>query len=319
MRVKQPRGAKRSAATPVDVELLRGWPLPAVNGELGKVGRGQVLVVGGSVQNPGAVMLAGVAALRAGAGRLQLATAAAVAPLVAVSVPEARVIGLVQGADGELLAASCRAIRGELAACDALLLGPGMMGRDGAAAAVLRAHFDVASSAVLVVDAGALPAYVAHVERRPSGKRAAAKPAILTPHAGEMARMCDVERSAVLDAPLDMAQQAARRYQAVIVLKGAETFVAAPDGRVFINTAGCLGLGTSGSGDALAGLIAGLGARGAAPLQAAVWGVHLHALAGERLAQKLGPLGFLARELSAEVPPLLSGLERPLTLPRAGA
>jgi hydroxyethylthiazole kinase-like uncharacterized protein yjeF len=316
--MKQPRrAAKRLAPIPVDAELLRQWPLPDMDGALGKVGRGQVLVVGGSVQNPGAVMLAGISALRAGAGRLQLATAAAVAPLVAVSVPEARVIGLVHGPDGELLASACRALRAEMAACDALLVGPGMMaGR--AAAALLRAHFNGSSPAALVVDAGGLPAYVAHVEKRSGdGQGALGKPAILTPHAGEMAKMCGVGRDAVQSDPLDMAHRAALRYQAVIVLKGAETYVAAPDGRVFVNTAGGLGLGTSGSGDALAGLVAGLAARGTEALQAAVWAVHLHALAGDRLARKLGPLGFLARELSGEIPVLLSELEHQMTLPRA--
>lgn len=308
--------ARRPSVTRIDAQLLQRWRLPAMNGELGKVGRGQVLVIGGSVQNPGAVMLAGISALRAGAGRLQLATASKVAPLVAVSVPEARVIGLLQGTDGELSTTSCRAIRAEMAACDTLLVGPGMM-RDRAAAAVLRAYFDGACTGSMVVDAGALAAFTAHAQKpaaSPQRSRASAgtepQLAILTPHAGEMARMCGIERSAVLDDPLGIAREAAARYRAVIVLKGAETFVAGPDGHAFHNTAGGLGLGTSGSGDALAGLIAGLSARGAEPLQAAVWGVHLHALAGDRLSRRLGPLGFLARELSPEVPFLLEELER---------
>jgi hydroxyethylthiazole kinase-like uncharacterized protein yjeF len=271
--------------------------LPEADGELGKVGRGQVLVVGGSVQNPGAVLLAGIAALRAGAGRLQIATASAVAPLLAISVPEARVLGLRAGGDGELTATSCRAIQGEMEACDALLIGPGMM-TSHAAADLLRACFRRPRQGAVVVDAGALTVFSQTQAAHGAG-------AILTPHPGEMANMLDLARAVVLERPLEIAREAATQLRSVVVLKGAETFVAAPDGRVFHNTRGGVGLGTSGSGDVLAGLITGLCARGADALQAAVWGVHLHALAGERLAKRLGPLGFLARELSVEVPELL--------------
>jgi NAD(P)H-hydrate repair Nnr-like enzyme with NAD(P)H-hydrate dehydratase domain len=92
------------------------------------------------------------------------------------------------------------------------------------------------------------------------------------------------------------------------VLKGRETFVVSPDGEAFVNRAGSVGLATSGAGDVLAGVIAGLVARGAKPAHAAAWGVHLHALAGERLSRRMGLLGFLARELPAEIPPLMSEL-----------
>jgi ADP-dependent NAD(P)H-hydrate dehydratase len=103
---------------------------------------------------------------------------------------------------------------------------------------------------------------------------------------------------------------AVARFNAVVALKGRETLIAAPGSRVYRNRAGNVGLATSGSGDTLAGLIAGLCARGAAPLQAAVWGVYLHARAGERLARKRGPLGYLARELPDEVPALLAQLKQ---------
>ncbi len=101
--------------------------LPPVDREEGKEGRGCVLVVGGSDQIPGAVILAATAALRAGAGKLQIATGRRVAPWVAVTVPEARVIGLNHTRSGELAPRACGAIRQEAAGCDALLVGPGMM------------------------------------------------------------------------------------------------------------------------------------------------------------------------------------------------
>jgi NAD(P)H-hydrate repair Nnr-like enzyme with NAD(P)H-hydrate dehydratase domain len=132
---------------------------------------------------------------------------------------------------------------------------------------------------------------------------------IATPHAGEMARLWDCERRDVLNSPLQVARQAAKEFDVIVTLKGAETFVVAPDGTAFRNAAGNVGLGTSGSGDALSGVIAGLKARGADALQAAVWGVYLHAKAGDVLAARMGSLGFLARELLGEVPILLTKMK----------
>jgi NAD(P)H-hydrate repair Nnr-like enzyme with NAD(P)H-hydrate dehydratase domain len=108
--------------------------------------------------------------------------------------------------------------------------------------------------------------------------------------------------------PLATAREAAERLGCVVALKGATTHVAAPDGRAWANEGGSVGLGTSGSGDTLAGLVAGLLARGAEPAQALVWGVYVHAEAGARLSRRIGELGFLARELPAEMPGILTEL-----------
>jgi NAD(P)H-hydrate repair Nnr-like enzyme with NAD(P)H-hydrate dehydratase domain len=128
-----------------------------------------------------------------------------------------------------------------------------------------------------------------------------------------MARLCGVDRDEVLARPKETVTAMARKLGIIIALKGPCTYVAAPDGQLLHNTAGNLGLGTSGSGDTLAGVIVGLCARGASPLQATAWGVHVHAKAGEALARKVAPLGFLARELLGEVPPLLAKLGRRAT------
>ena len=285
--------------TRVTRSLLRGWPLPALDGVHGKEDRGRVLVLGGSDEVPGAAVLAAVAALRAGAGTLQIATTRRMAPHVAVTVPEARVIGLPSTRGGEISGTAAANIRAEVGRADALLIGPGM--RDAAVVrAVLAIHRSSRARATLVLDAGALKALWG--ARTP----VSAEKMIVTPHAGEMAKLCGLERDEVLARPLALARETAARLGVVVALKGVRTYVAAPDGTCFENTAGNLGLGTSGSGDTLSGVIAGLCARGADPLQAAVWGVHLHARAGEVLAKKVGPLGFLARELLTEIPPLLA-------------
>jgi ADP-dependent NAD(P)H-hydrate dehydratase len=293
----------RRGSVRITENLLRRWPLPELDGKSGKEDRGCALVVGGSAETPGAVLLAAIGALRAGAGRLQIATNREIATSMALAIPEARVIGLKSRHNGAIGLRSCRKIFSEVARCDALLLGPGMI--DGRAAFELF-HCPRQNGATLVIDAGALQFFRGR-SALPSASRGAA---IATPHAGEMANLWGIERDEVRRDALEVARAAAALTGAVIALKGACTYIAAPDGTTFHNTEGNLGLGTSGSGDALSGIIAGLAARGADPLQAAAWGVFLHAKAGDVLARKMGMLGFLARELLTEIPPLMASLPR---------
>jgi hydroxyethylthiazole kinase-like uncharacterized protein yjeF len=297
---------RTTAVRLIDEALLRRWPLPELDDHADKVARGDVLVVAGSVQMPGAGLLAATAALRAGAGRAQLATPRTVAPPLAIAFPEARVLGMTETRGGELSPRCAKALHRELRACRALLIGPGMGGSD-VASNLMREARAVGCTATAVLDAGAIQ-YLA--QRR----RAAWHPlggVIATPHAGELAKLWGCEAEQVHESPLSLGRDVARHHAAVFVVKGTETFIVAPDGTAFRNVAGNVGLATAGSGDTLGGLIAGLAARGAEPLQAAVWGVYLHARAGEVLAQKVGSLGYLARELAGEVPMLLDRLANP--------
>ena len=113
----------------------------------------------------------------------------------------------------------------------------------------------------------------------------------------------------VLADPLAAAREAVTRLQAVVAMKGGCTFIAEPQGRAWSCDRGNVGLATSGSGDTLAGIIAGLLARGAKPTEATLWGVYLHGEAGARLARTRGPIGYLARELLAEIPGIMAGFE----------
>ena len=281
----------------VTARLLRGMPLPDANG--GKEQRGRVLVIGGSNRVPGAALLAGTAALRAGAGKLQVATAQDVALAFAVAMPEALVLGLPADAEGEINRGSS-ALDRMLVECDAALIGSGMNPTRATATLVQRAIKH--APGMLVIDAGALSPEV----RAPAGR-----PFVLTPHAGEMAKLSGHEKARVQSEPQTLALAFARRTRSVLVLKGPTTYIAAPDGRLWIHPGGCHGLGTSGSGDALAGIIAGLGARCGDAVQAALWGVFVHAEAGRVLEREGGSLGFLAREISGPVPRLLDRLRRP--------
>lgn len=273
----------------LDARWMRAHPL-APPGDQGKHARGQVLVVGGGAELVGAAMLAGVAALRAGAGKLQVAVAsAAVAPL-SIALPEARILAIPDDQSG----AALDHVLQHAQRCDALLVGPGMIDDPMGLAAALLA---LETKAGVVVDAGALTA-VPSARRRPGR--------VLTPNAGEMARLLDRDKRVVDADPLAAGRQACERFEATVVMKGAETFVVSPDGQVGRYAGGGPGLGVSGSGDVLGGLIAGLLARGASPFEAAAWGVFLHGEAGARLAARIGKLGFLAREIADEAPQILS-------------
>ncbi|WP_115561557.1 NAD(P)H-hydrate dehydratase [Xanthomonas arboricola] len=275
---------------------LRAMPLPSPGGD--KEQRGRVLVVGGSMRVPGAALLAGEAALRAGAGKLQIATAASVAPGMALAVPEALVLGLGQNAQGEMVRGH-RALDAAMASCDAAVIGPGMALTNTTAALVKRAIAQAVCT--LVLDAGALSPRL----RAPVGR-----PFVLTPHAGEMATLAGDDKAAVEAAPGDYALAFAKTMRSVVIVKGADSVIAGPDGALWMHRGGASGLGTSGSGDVLAGLIAGFAARGCDALSAALWGVLVHAAAGRQLAKRIGPVGFLARELGAEVPGILDRLAR---------
>jgi len=283
------------SAVPIGTALLRRWPLPDPAATEGKEDRGRVLVVGGSAEVPGAALLAGIAALRAGAGKLQIVTARPAAMALAIAVPEARVIGQPIGRGGEI-ARLQRAALEAAAGCDAALVGPGMAHNAGAAriAAQVIAH----SRQPLVLDAGALAAHATC--------RQAASTVVLTPHHGEMARIMDVPIEDIAAEPARAAATLAARCGAIVVLKGAVTFIASPSREAWINREGSVALGTSGSGDVLAGVIAGLLARGAPAEQAAVWGVYLHARAGAALERRHGQVGSLAREIAAEIPALMA-------------
>jgi hydroxyethylthiazole kinase-like uncharacterized protein yjeF len=267
-----------------------------------------VLAVGGSVQTPGAILLAGVAALRAGAGKLQLATAQRVAAALGVAVPESLVVALPETRAGEIAGdAAGRRLVERAAQVDALLLGPGMSSDRSAHVLIRALAHRLGEDAVLVLDAAAVTALRGDDDLL----EALHGRAVLTPHAGEMATLLGAEKREVEADPASCALEAAARFGAVVALKGPESWIAEPDGALYHYAGGSVGLATSGSGDTLAGIVAGLAARGAPPVRAAVWGAWLHGAAGEVLARRIGPIGYLARELLDEVPGLMRSLSGP--------
>lgn len=287
-------------------EALRAWPLPQPDDADSKEERGRVLVIGGSTQVPGAVLLAGEAALRVGAGKLQLATARSVAPQLAVAVPEALVVPLDEDDEGNLRGDAGKVLADRAERAKAVVIGVGMSEPD-AVREIISTLVHLAGP-VLVLDAAGITC----LEGCGVDLLAPARDrVILTPNAVEAAALASCELDEVNGDPLRTARRLVDELGVVVSLKGSTTYTCAPDGRTYADDAGNVGLGTSGSGDVVAGAIGGLAARGADPFQAAVYGIHVHAVAGDRLAERVAPLGYLARELSAEFPGILRDLASP--------
>jgi hydroxyethylthiazole kinase-like uncharacterized protein yjeF len=285
-------------ATAITRRLLLDWPLPGP-GE-NKETRGRTLVVGGTAHTPGAVLLAGEAVLRAGAGKLQIATPAVVSAALAVAVPEARVVPLPTDDDGNIDGSAAEAILELAEGADALLVGSGFSQPEPTIALLERIlpHVD----RPVVIDAVGSAYVTAHRD----GLRHLDGRAILTLNPSEVALTLEVDDDEVAADPVGCTTRLAASTGAVVVHGGEGKVIADPDGGLWETSAGGPGLGVSGSGDVQAGIVAGLFARGADPAQAACWGAHLHGLAGEQLAGEQGAVGFLAREISPCVPALLA-------------
>lgn len=272
--------------------LLREWPLPELGSS--KYDRGSLLVVGGSAATPGAVMLAGLAALRVGGGRLTLAVGGSVAGHVATAVPEAGVVALPQSPNGSVRDDAVDAIADLVDGADAVVMGPGLDDID-ASTAMVEQLAEISGSTIVVLDAYCLGALT---DQREARQRLAGH-LVLTPNVTEARLLLGDDEGKPID---ELAGAVTAEYEAVVSCAGQ---VAAPDGRAWTVSTGHPGLATSGSGDVLAGAIAGLIGRGAEPDHATAWATYLHAAAGDRLAAAVGPVGYLARELADELPRVL--------------
>jgi hydroxyethylthiazole kinase-like uncharacterized protein yjeF len=286
----------------IDPAWLATHPLPDHDRGTDKNARGRVVLVGGAQFVPGALRLTGEAVLRSGAGKLQMATVAAVATALGVLVPEAAMIALPSGEDGEIAVEGTELLLGPICHADTLIVGPGMSGNQATEDLVANLLANPRTELTVLLDAAALACSDAlrSTLLRHEGR------VVMTPHHGEMAAMTDIDIEEIRSSPVNAALAAARSFGAVIALKAADTVIAAPDGTVLLYSSDCIGLATGGSGDVLSGIIGGLMARGASPLSATVWGVWAHGEAGRLLTGEIAEVGFLARDLLAKIPGLLS-------------
>lgn len=275
-------------------------PLRSADSNKGSYGR--VLVVSGSVGMTGAGCLTAEAAFRTGAGLVYLGVPASLSSVYDASLLESVTIPLEDMGTGRLARESTGGILSRLERMTVAVVGPGLSVNDEIA--------DVVSAVVensripLIMDADALNA----ISRDVSVLKKRNSAIVITPHPGEMARLAGTSTEAVQNDRIGTASDFAAKWGVITVLKGSRTIIACPDGSVYINATGNSGMATGGTGDALAGIVAGLIGQGAAPEEAAIAGVYIHGKAGDKAAGIMGEYGMMAGDVVRQVPLVMKEL-----------
>ena len=269
-------------------------PSPGVQSNKGDLGR--LLLVCGSYGMAGACLMAARAALRCGVGLLHLAVEERIYPIAAQAVPEAVFTILPWRSDERACEGLLREALSKATAC---LLGCGLGELSEQACPPVFRHFRIP----LVLDADGLN----FLSRHPEWRRECQAPLVLTPHPGEMARLLGKGVREIQADRLAAAGEAAEKFQAVSVLKGAGTVITSPDGRTAVNPTGNPGMAKGGSGDVLAGMVASFAAQGMPLFESAVAGVSLHGRAGDLCAERFSPRAMLPTDLLEALPELFRG------------
>jgi NAD(P)H-hydrate epimerase len=258
---------------------------------------GHVLVIGGSLGKAGAAAMAGIAALRSGAGLSTVATPRSVLDTVAGFHPELMTELLAETAAGTIASSALKRVNELSAGKTVLAIGPGIS-RNPQTARFVRTL--VARSEIpIVLDADGLNAFEGHTDEL-NGK---GRIMVITPHPGEMARLAGCTTAAVQKDRLGVARKFARKHALVVVLKGYRTLVVTPDGEAWVNMTGNPGMASGGTGDILTGIVAGLLAQNPkATLAAAMAAVHLHGLAGDVARERVGEHSLVATDLLSGLP-----------------
>ena len=257
---------------------------------------GHLMVIGGSPGKAGAAIMAARSALRTGAGLVSVAAPNNIVPIVQSQITEAMCIPSAESIEGTLGLGSEEELLKAAVGMSACAIGPG-----------LSTHYETVQvirnliqqlTIPMVIDADGLNAVAGYIDLL---KRAKA-PVILTPHPGEMGRLLGISSAEVQKDRLRIASEFAAKYKVILVLKGAGTVVACPDGKLFINSSGNPGMATGGTGDSLTGMIGGFLAQGYPATQAACLGVYLHGLAGDLASKEKGEMGMIAGDLIEKIP-----------------
>ncbi len=297
-------GIAEELAKDIDTELLSAdWArshLPArpIGAHKGTFGR--VLVIGGSSRYFGAPYLACAGAYRAGAGLVTLASTRKVTELVGARSVETTYLPLPESEEGNIDSSAFQTLSDNLDGCRVILIGPGI-GTSRETAGFLRRILSSPeiSEIPVVLDADALNLVGADT---PTRWQALSSKVILTPHPAEFARLSGLAIADIQRDRLNKAKEFAAKWDKVVVLKGAFTVVAGPEGHVMVSPWANPALATAGTGDVLSGIISGFLAQGAEALQAAGLGVYVHGLAGEMMKCELGEAGALASDLLPRIP-----------------
>ncbi len=308
-------GIPEEWASEVEVEIATAQEiaarLPARPRDSHKGTYGKAIVCAGSLNYTGAAYLSASAATHAGTGLVTVALARTIYPIVASAAHETTYVPL-PDTNGSLIPTGAKIVLGHLKDYDALLLGPGF-GRDPKTIAFVRSLLGLNKKAKanipvrLVIDADAL---FALAQTWKWWARLAPGTAILTPHPGEMATLCGLTRDEVQSDRIGVARKHAGDWNQVVVLKGAHTVVAAPDGRVTLIPFATPALATAGTGDVLAGTIVAMLAQRLEPYDAAVVGAYIHGLAGKISEEEIGKAGVVAGDLLTRLPKAIAETRR---------
>ncbi len=293
---------RNNVSPAVQVPLPSGFQLPERPRDGHKGTFGTVAVLAGSQGFTGAAYLAGMGAARAGAGIVRLLVAQAIYPILAQKCTEVIVSPVPEISPGVVGHVSMSGVLRGFAGADAGVIGPGL-GRDTSTRRLVEDLLP-RIQAPLVLDADGLNLLAEH-----RGQLARLSDRIvLTPHPAEFSRLSGLEVEAVQTDRRGVASRFAKAWNKVVVLKGAGTVIAAPDGRITDNRVATAALASAGTGDVLAGIIGGFLAQGLPPFEAAVTGVHVHSLAGLDLEAELGQAGVLASDLLLRLPRVMERL-----------
>jgi ADP-dependent NAD(P)H-hydrate dehydratase / NAD(P)H-hydrate epimerase len=279
--------------TPQDLAPLLG-PRPA---ESNKGNYGHVLVIGGSLGKAGAAAMAGISALRTGAGLATVATAKSILATVAGFHAELMTEALYETSSGTISAGALPQIDELSKGKTVLAIGPGIS-RNAETSELVRALVSQTRTPI-VLDADGLNAF----ENRADELNGKERTLVITPHPGEMARLARMSIPDVQKDRLAVARKFAREHELIVVLKGHRTLVARPDGEIWVNTTGNPGMSTGGTGDILTGMVAGMIAQNTKhAFLAASAAVHLHGLAGDVMRETLGEHSLIATDLLIGLP-----------------
>lgn len=265
---------------------------------------GRVFFLAGSAGYTGAAFLACQGALRSGSGLVTLGVPESINPVMEVKLTEVMTLPLPETDEGTLSRDAVPAVLEQVRASRALGVGPGLSTCKDVPEVVktLVREADIP----LVLDADALNSLADDPDILKSRKA----PAVITPHPGEMARLLGTSTAEVQEDRIEVAREAAAKWGVIVVLKGANTIIGHPDGRFFINTTGNPGMATGGTGDVLTGIITSFLGQGMSPLDAALAGVYIHGLAGDRVSLEKGERGLTAGDIVETLPLVISEFEK---------
>ena len=252
---------------------------------------GKLLCITGSANFPGAAVLSALGAMRSGAGLTTVAATEKVVSIIAPRIPEATFLPLLENEDGTISIKSKEKLLLQVEKADAVLIGCGL-GRGKDIAELVELVLENANGTV-VVDADGLNC----ISEKPEILKKAKQIPIITPHMGEMARLCGISIPETVEKRTEIASGTAKKYDAIVVLKDSSTVIAEPNGDIYFNSTGNPGLSKGGSGDCLAGMIASFAAQGYIETACAVCGVYLHGLAADMAAKELSEYGMLPSDI----------------------